>query len=380
MSNDTRTIDLVVNNLTEEQFENVFSPDPNELWLTPDDTPEQLAQKVDKTSDPSKIYGTDAQGNQTTYDKSGFQDKLTAGTDLAFSYVSEDLPEGYTKLEYIESTGTQYIDTGVVGNLNTEYEITVKNNYIYSSGSFAIFGSRTGATENNITSFFSVVPDQPVPVVINDFGNYTITRQNPTVSSEETLHKYKLTNSKSKRTITNLDTGWTETVTTTYSGSLTTPTNLYIGYAGSFGGLANISNLQGRIYSCKIWDNGTLVRDLVPCLDEYDRPGLYDLVNQQMYYNAGTGAFLSGPIMGSLKLDFTNESGYALRSEIPTTFVFDQAESATTWHIAHNLGKYPSVVIVDSTGAVIGGKVTYVDINNIDIEFNAQFTGKAYLN
>ena len=67
MSNDTRTIDLVINNLTEEQFENVFSPDPNELWLTPDDTPAQLAQKVDKTSDPNKIYGTDAQGNQTTY-------------------------------------------------------------------------------------------------------------------------------------------------------------------------------------------------------------------------------------------------------------------------------------------------------------------------
>lgn len=67
MSNDTRTIDLVINNLTEEQFEEVFSPDANELWLTPDDTPEKLAQKVDKTSDPNKIYGTDAQGNQTTY-------------------------------------------------------------------------------------------------------------------------------------------------------------------------------------------------------------------------------------------------------------------------------------------------------------------------
>ena len=67
MPNDTRTIDLVINNLTEEQFENVFSPDPNELWVTPDDTPEKLAEKVDKTSDPNKTYGTDAQGNQITY-------------------------------------------------------------------------------------------------------------------------------------------------------------------------------------------------------------------------------------------------------------------------------------------------------------------------
>ena len=67
MSNDTRTIDLVINNLTEEQFENVFSPDPNELWVTPDNTPEQLAQKVDKTTEANKTYGTDAQGNQITY-------------------------------------------------------------------------------------------------------------------------------------------------------------------------------------------------------------------------------------------------------------------------------------------------------------------------
>lgn len=107
MSNDTRTIDLVINNLTEEQFENVFSPDPNELWLTPDDTPEKLAQKVDKTSDPSKIYGTDAQGNQTTYDKSEIEDKnfvfdMAIASDL---WTIEHNLDKYPSVSVVDSGG-----------------------------------------------------------------------------------------------------------------------------------------------------------------------------------------------------------------------------------------------------------------------------------
>ena len=39
---------------------------------------------------------------------------------------SANLPSGYTELEYIESTGTQYIDTGLKGNLNTKVEIDMQ--------------------------------------------------------------------------------------------------------------------------------------------------------------------------------------------------------------------------------------------------------------
>lgn len=374
MSNDTRTIDLVINNLTEEQLENVFSPDPNELWMTPDDTPEKLAQKVDKTSDPNKIYGTDAQGNQTTYDKSGFQDKLIAGTDLAFSYVSEDLPEGYTKLEYIESTGTQYIDTGVIYTdvLNARLELdavmldsstTVRG--IGRSGSY-FGGPFVGLQNDGLFGYSAGIGDQ-----ITGVSGSSNIRYKYDLNIPASTYVVKDENNNVLVNVTNI----------TKSTRSETPSCILFGYYGNpttGGGPYKLRSM--KIYSAQFYDNGTLVRDFVPCLDDSNIPGLYDLVNQQMYYNAGTGAFLSGPSVASLKLDFTNESGYALRSEIPTTFVFDQAESATTWHIAHNLGKYPSVVIVDSTGAVIGGKVTYVDINNIDIEFNAQFTGKAYLN
>lgn len=204
----------------------------------------------------------------------------------------EILPDEYVELEYLQSSGTQYIDTGVVGNLNTEYEITVKNNSSITSGVYAIFGSRTSATENIITT----VCANPLHSILNDFGDTTTTRQMPTRTSAEMLHRYKITNGKSQRTLTDLDTGWTDTVTTTYSGSLTTPTNLYIGYAGSISGISDIANLQGNIYGCKIWNNDTLIRDFVPARRLSDNVlGMYDIVSQQFFTNAGTGEFIAGP-------------------------------------------------------------------------------------
>lgn len=49
------------------------------------------------------------------------------------------------------------------------------------------------------------------------------------------------------------------------------------------------------MYSCKIYDNETLVRDFVPCKNATGAVGLYDTVEGQFYANAGTGTFTAGP-------------------------------------------------------------------------------------
>ena len=51
---------------------------------------------------------------------------------------------------------------------------------------------------------------------------------------------------------------------------------------------------SGYFYSCKIYDNDTLVRDFVPCVNSSGTVGIYDLVNSQFYTNAGTGEFVAG--------------------------------------------------------------------------------------
>lgn len=64
----------------------------------------------------------------------------------------------------------------------------------------------------------------------------------------------------------------------------------------------------------------------------------------------------------------------------PIAYVHTQAASATTWVITHNLGRYPSVEVVDSAGSLVLGSVRYIDANQIELTFVYPFSGKAYLN
>lgn len=62
------------------------------------------------------------------------------------------------------------------------------------------------------------------------------------------------------------------------------------------------------------------------------------------------------------------------------TYVHEQAIASATWEINHNLGRYPSVTVVDSAGDKVETLTHYVDENNVRLEFTAEFGGKAYLN
>jgi hypothetical protein len=61
-------------------------------------------------------------------------------------------------------------------------------------------------------------------------------------------------------------------------------------------------------------------------------------------------------------------------------FPFVQSSPASTWTVAHGLGKYPSVTVVDSSGDVVWGDVHYVDANTVTLTFSGAFSGVAYLN
>jgi len=71
---------------------------------------------------------------------------------------------------------------------------------------------------------------------------------------------------------------------------------------------------------------------------------------------------------------------FTLSSQGVPTFVFEQGAPATTWNIQHNLGKFPSVSVINNNNVVINGEVTYIDNNNVQLNFSAGFSGKAYLN
>ena len=57
-----------------------------------------------------------------------------------------------------------------------------------------------------------------------------------------------------------------------------------------------------------------------------------------------------------------------------------QSVSASQWVITHNLNKYPAVQVIDSANNFCIGEVTHNSVNQLTLDFNASFTGNAYLN
>jgi hypothetical protein len=61
-------------------------------------------------------------------------------------------------------------------------------------------------------------------------------------------------------------------------------------------------------------------------------------------------------------------------------YVHNQMLPESSWTINHNLGKKPSVSVVDTTDAVVYGDINYINDNQLTISFSGAFSGKAYLN
>lgn len=63
-----------------------------------------------------------------------------------------------------------------------------------------------------------------------------------------------------------------------------------------------------------------------------------------------------------------------------STYVYTKSVAEAVWDINHNLGKFPSVVILDSSDDEVEGDVRYINPNRITITFSAAFAGRALLN
>lgn len=61
-------------------------------------------------------------------------------------------------------------------------------------------------------------------------------------------------------------------------------------------------------------------------------------------------------------------------------YVHPQDIAAATWIVTHNLGKHPSVTVVDTSENVVIGDIYYIDSNSLTLSFSAAFSGSAYLN
>ena len=185
------------------------------------------------------------------------------------------LPEEYQQVEYIESTGTQYIDTGFNGGNNYKIECKIQDNavskfvfsdykdgtaneniglYILTGGSYAIFH-----TDNSNSLSFSYGNTTDISLALSSTGlAYTIGNNSGTISYTPTTNNGNIVLFRRG----NSDTYYSST----------------------------------KLYKFKIFNNqNNMVREFIPCYRISDNEiGLYDLVNNIFYTNSGTGDFVKG--------------------------------------------------------------------------------------
>ncbi len=210
-----------------------------------------------------------------------------AGLVLAVSSVfAVPLPEGYTQLEYIASTsgGNQYLDTGLTPTKNFRIVIDFAYNATTGGGGF---GYAAGSSAQSFR-FYRSVTDGVATFIVNINDKYGTLNEFPTTFTNDTgRHVADLSNTA--KYLDGVQFGDTSGLTKTLSGSF------YL-FAMRWGWSPGIGSYGSyKIYSCKLYEGASLLRDFVPCKDANGTGGLYDLVNNKMYYKGGGSAFDLGP-------------------------------------------------------------------------------------
>ena len=176
----------------------------------------------------------------------------------------------YTPVEYISSTGTQHLDTLFKPNNHTRVVIDFRSTFSTANSPKGLLGSRNSSDVGMFAFLYSNRIDP----------NYNGVGKSVTVDSLQ-RHVYDF----------NQNSFSVDGAAVSFDAGVFSPGyNLLLLSIQNYGTIDN-RKAEGYLYSCQIYDNGTLVRDFIPAKDELGNAGLYDKVEGKFYYNAGTGSF-----------------------------------------------------------------------------------------
>ena len=180
------------------------------------------------------------------------------------------LPSGYTKLAYIQSSGTQYIDTGVAPDQTYTLKIKFQT---AQSGSGGVAVSDQGWKSNGFGIWCNAA----------GFGNQAV--QSLTLYGENPIEVVL----SQSGLVVNGEQVWTPTAAT-----FTVPANMTLMALNRNGSISE--KLSGKLYYAQLYSGDTPVRDFHPCIDASGNVGLYDRVGKKFYGNAGTGVFTGSEV------------------------------------------------------------------------------------
>lgn len=173
------------------------------------------------------------------------------------------LPAGYTKIEYLESDGNSYIDTGFKPNQDTR--VLMEASLLSLDGDQYFYGAKdSGSTQ----SFVGAYSDGAVTFgYANSF---------PSAALDLQIEEKIVIDQNCEKGFVN-----GELVATANTTTFQTPCSLYLCARNNDGEISKVT--KARLYSCQIYDNGTLVRDFIPAMNASGKAGLYDLKNDVWY-------------------------------------------------------------------------------------------------
>lgn len=240
--------------------------------------------------------------------------KQASITEIKGAGEKRKLPQEYQEVEYIESTGTQYIDTGIIGNFTENLRIKTKviMTQMSSGREQAIMGNKN-ASNNGCTIFFS--------------SNSTAVKNWSGSGTTWTIGNFEL------NTITEFETTWTvpKGRTANINGTSyenTTIANNQTSNNTSFAIFndkpsTSLSPAYLKMYYYEIYIDNELKIQLIPCYNIFSRKiGMYDLVQGKFFTSIGTEDFLKGAdivyenVTGDNQIIVSNENLFNINNAI----------------------------------------------------------------
>ena len=225
----------------------------------------QNAKASLKTSINAKTDSQHQITTETIDDYANFVDSITG--------ISLDVPSGYTIVDYIESSGTQYIDTGYVANANTKIEI--KCSQVKSAGG-VVFGSRETASPTDLAYALGTNAGKVC------FYYNTLNALNSTITTGE----FADCRIRSSKVSFNFNQYTNLTINQFPSG------NLYLFAINRGEGQTITDYSRSKIRSFIIYENDKILHYYVACYRNSDNVGgMYDFITNEFKTNDGTGSF-----------------------------------------------------------------------------------------
>lgn len=208
------------------------------------------------------------------------------------------LPLSCTPVDYIETDGDAYIDTGIIGNSPRSCELIVK--LVRQTTSCVWLGARNSATIR-----YSLVlqwGEESASVNKNIGLQYNASSLNGISASQSVDNGTQIiirSSTKPGEQVVSIkqqgDSGFSS-VTAATTGAVTTGVNYYL-FRNNYESNPYPVASGGRVYACKIYSDAdfyNLVFDGVPCIynGEY---GLWNKVNSTFYGNANSSGAFTGP-------------------------------------------------------------------------------------